>query len=50
MVKVCAEGEVENSKEKKDGEGVVESEVGEVDTNFGKKVEDDSNKSKEGGN
>lgn len=50
MVKGCAEGEFGNSKEKNDGEGVVESEFGEVDTYFGKGIKVESNKNKNRGN
>ncbi|CAH1424142.1 unnamed protein product [Lactuca virosa] len=45
----CAEGEVENAKAKKDGQGVVESEGGEVGTDLAKGVEEDPNKNKDGG-
>lgn len=48
LFKVCAEGEVENAKAKKDGQGVVESEGSEVGTDLAKGVKEDPNKNKYG--
>ncbi|CAH1440360.1 unnamed protein product [Lactuca virosa] len=49
LVKGCAKGECLNDKAKKDGQGVVEGEGGEVGTDSENRVEDDSNKNKDRG-